>query len=209
MPALGSAFCRKADEALDVIRALESLRVVSAPHGVAVRELTPTRLEYSYEAAFLRVFSQWEVLLEEATIRYMCGYSSDNYVPNRPSTTAKQPNIPVARTSLLGSRPFALWHDPIENADRIAKWVDSCPVEMVMRSASPWLSSIGYVRHRIAHDTRDARVKFESASLELSGRRYRRGSVGRFLRHAERESSDRQIDRLVQALKSLALQVAP
>jgi hypothetical protein len=63
MPALGSAFCRKADEALDVIRALESLRVVSAPHGVAVRELTPTRLEYSYEAAFLRVFSQWEVLI--------------------------------------------------------------------------------------------------------------------------------------------------
>jgi len=162
-----------------------------------------------YEAAFLRVFTQWEVLMEESSVRYMCGYSYGTYQPTYPGSTLKRPNIPAARHSLLNGKPYALWHDATRNADRVAKWVALCPVETVARSATTWLDPVSAIRHRIAHNSDDARQKFYAATLTLSGRRFTAGSVGRYLRASDPASSGRRLDDLVLRLKGLALQVAP
>lgn len=209
MPPLGTAFCEAADKALVVIQGLEILKGSVAAGSSAHLTLSPTRLEYTYEAAFLRIFTQWEVLLEEAAIRYMCGYTLVQFQPTFPAGVTKQKDIIQARGLLLGGRPFALWHKATKNADRVAKWVDLCPVETVMRSSATWLDSVSSIRHRIAHSSDDARQKFDSATLALAGRRFRGGSPGRFLRGIDVATGGRRIDRLISQLKNLALQVAP
>jgi hypothetical protein len=209
MPPIASAFCGSADRAMQILQALESLRL-SSPMGSLTRTtLIPPRMEFAYEAAFLRIFTQWESLLEEATLRYMCGYTYAGYAPTFPSTASKQPDLATARVSLFGSGAFLLWHNPSKNASRLAGWVTNCPVEVVMRSTTSWLETVSAVRHRIAHDSADSRQKFDAATIALAGRRFRGASVGRFLRGGDPFASTRRIHQFVSAFKGLALQIAP
>lgn len=208
MPALASAFTVSASRSSSVIAALESLRSISAVGSPARRTLTPERLEVAYEAAFLRVFTQWEVFLEECTIRYMCGYSHVAYTPTYPASGGKKRTLTEARADLLNNRPFALWHDTQRNADRVAKWLTNSPVEQVMRTSSAVLDPMSAVRHRIAHASDDAKQKFDAAALALAGQRFGGGSVGRFLRGKNPGQPQTRYVDLVAILSALARQIA-
>lgn len=209
MPPIGSAFGDTVDRTAQILQGLETLRD-SAPNGSPTkRTLTPTRLEFAYEAGFLRVFTQWESLLEESTLRYMCGYTYLGYIPAFPPLSGKQPNLTVARSVLFGSNHYLLWHNATKNANRVAGRLMGCPIENVMRSSLAWLEPVSHVRHRIAHDTQDSRAKFDLATLHLAGRRLHGGSVGRFLRGTDPTGASRRFNQITGTLKRLAIQVAP
>ena len=209
MPPIGTAFCDSVDRAVHILQGLEALRV-SSPTGSLVRTtLMPMQMEYAYEAAFLRIFTQWESLLEEATLRYMCGYTFAGYTPAFPAGVSKQPDLSTARVNLFGARDYLLWHNAKVNAKRVAGFVALCPVEAVMSSAIGWLDPVSAIRHRIAHDSLDSRRKFDLATTTLAGRRFPGSSVGRFLRGRNPLVTARRVQQLSSNFKGLALQIAP
>lgn len=77
-----------------------------------------------------------------------------------------------ARSSLLSGRPGALWHDSATNCRRVGKWLVGYPVETTIRSACAWLDDLADIRHRIAHDSEDARHKFDAGAIALTGHRF-------------------------------------
>jgi hypothetical protein len=209
MPPLGTGYAEVADGSLAAAAAVEMARLAVPADSVARKALNSTRMHYVYEAAFLKTFAAWETLLEEATLRYMCGYSAVLYPnPAFPANITRATSLAQARQRLFGNYPFLLWHDPTRNANRVSGWVQGCPVEVVATTAQQWLEWVAAVRHRIAHRSDDARHKFDNATMGLAGVRIPGASAGRFLR-SEAPSGRRWIVELTGGMKGLAIQVAP
>lgn len=208
MPSLGSAYTVLADRAVATATAIEIVKS-SLPTGtVPHRELSVFRIELAYEAVFLRVFTGWEDLLEESSVRFACGYYVPWYVPTFPAGGSPAANLADARAKILDGRPYALWHDPRRNARRVGRWVSTCPVEQMMVATQQWLEWVAAIRHRIAHRSNDSKVKFDLATMALSGRRVAGGSAGRFLR-SWAPSGRRWLTTFSDDLKGLAGQIAP
>ena len=208
MPMFGSAFADDADTSLGVATAIEIARAESAVGSTTRRELTPRRIDVTYEAAFLRVFAEWEVFLEEVTVRYMCGYHCSLYNPTPVPGGRIYPTLSSAGSALRGRRQFLLWHNVQRNVDLVKRFLQLSPIEVVSNSSIAWLTDVALVRHRIAHRTEDSRAEFDSATRRLAGRRISGSSAGRFLRSSA-PSGNRWIDELTLGLKGLAQQIAP
>ena len=211
MPALGSEFRRQVDSAILIAKAGELARDALPARSAARGELRPSRLEAIYEMAYLRIFVMWEVFLEETLIRMMCLQRSPlcTPVPQVPGT--RFPSLAAARAALYGGQRYLLWHDPGRVVARSRAWLHLGPHELVIASQSANLEWMASVRHRIAHGSDDARSKFDFASMQLAGRRYRGASAGRLLRDADPNSvaEERWLTILGRALGDLALQIAP
>jgi hypothetical protein len=70
---------------------------------------------------------------------------------------------------------------------------------------------IASLRHRVAHGSHDARVRFDAATMLLAGRRVRGANPGRFLRSFNSSSvpSERWLVTVASELIALAHQIAP
>jgi hypothetical protein len=209
MPSLATNFGYIADRTVAFTAALEYVRRSSNLGSLGRAELTPARLELAYEIAFLRIFAEWETLLEEVTVRHMCGYTSSMYAPTFPPGIAVATTINAARITLLGGNRFVLWHDTGRNLRRVGRLLVGCPVETVTLSARTWLDDISAIRHRVAHRSDDARINFDSATLHLAAQRFRGSSAGNFLRSQDPSTGDRRIAVVVTRFKRLAAQLAP
>lgn len=208
MPSLGTAFAARVDAAIGTAAAVEIARTSAAPGSRAHTALSLVRVEFVYEASFLRVFAEWETLLEECSLRFMCGYRTPWYTSSFPTAVGPAPSLQKARQRLFAGRAYLLWHDPSANAARIRRWVAACPVESVSVTAQQWLEWLAYIRHRVAHRSEDAHRKFDIATMGLAGRRVPGGSVGRFLR-MNGPSGQRWLVELSRGLTGLGYQLAP
>lgn len=208
MPALGSVFTTNSRASLDLATAVEFAKAHAPRGSPSAMQLTDTRIQVVYEAAYLRVFVQWETLLEEATLRYMCGYVSPLYVPIFPAGQVRSTSLADAAIALFRGAPFVLWHDPQRNVARVAQKLDASPVETVSNTAQAWLESAANVRHRIAHGSADAKRKFDQATMNLAGRRFPGASPGRFLR-SRAGNGRRWLEEITLGLQGLAAQIAP
>ncbi len=206
MPPLATKFGAYADRMVAICEAIEITRAQSLPGTVARAQLTSDRLAYLYEAAYLRIFSSWETLLEECCVRYMIGYEAPLYTPT--VSISGLSTIADSRAQLYGSRDYVLWHNPRTVRSRAAEYMVNSPIETVATSSLQTLESMAAIRHRIAHDSHDARQKFDAATMGLAGRRYRGGRPGRFLRASDGVPT-RWLPVLARRLKGLALQIAP
>lgn len=206
MPALASTYCSEVDRALRLASAFEVARATSPVTSTAYQELTIARLERAYELAFLRMYAQWEVFLEEVTARYLLGYVSTTYTPTL--LIDKPKNLDAARRQLAGGRDYCLWHNPDTVTRRVNTRLQACPVATVVASSRTQLEAMAAVRHRVAHHSYDARDKFDTATMRLSGVRVPGARAGRFLRR-EVTTSARWIESLGTQLKGLAQQIAP
>jgi hypothetical protein len=180
MPALSSAFSRKAAE-LEALteageRALVSARPPSPLHG----HFTTRTLDALYEAAYMRLFVAWEVLLEEVFIRMLCRYESPVYVPVL--TGPRCGSLADARVRMLSGRSFILWWNPTVVAARARAHLTDSPHERVLLSNLSRLQAFAAIRHRLTHGSEDARQQFSDATMLLTGRRYRGASPALFLR---------------------------
>ena len=206
MPPLGTRFCSYVDGMLTVCTSIEVIREASQAGSLVRRELTYRRLGHIYEAAYLRIFSRWETFLEEACLRYMVHYHSPIYTPV--VLVGGINTLSDARAALYGGGSYLLWHDPARVAARAAAHLSGCPIETVTNASIQSLNWMAAVRHRVAHDSDDARSKFDAATMSLAGQRYPGGRPGLFLRSTD-SAHQRWLPLLAIRLKNLALQIAP
>ncbi len=139
-------------------------------------------VELAYELAFVRIFTKWEVVLEQIFLRLMCGFSSNTGQVNLHNGKAYSSTIGRAESDLLNGRSYLLWHNPEHVINRASNTFINSNYEKVLASAENRLKHFAAIRHRVAHAQRDAAAKFDAATMTLSGKRYRASRPGRFLR---------------------------
>jgi len=176
MPPYTAAFQRGVTYALGLARAGEA-----AAHSSARSEWQTTRVEYLYELSFLRIFVEWEIFLEQTFLRYLCGYQS-THGTFAPTAGRHCVSLAHAERLIFRQRGFALWHDPAAVVNRSLQHLISCPHEVIVQSNSARLLHFAAIRHRVVHGQVDAKLKFDNATMTISGRRYHASRPGRFLR---------------------------
>src|SRR5712692_4511628 len=149
MPPFAGWFQQRVTEALALAQAGDLAG--ASPIGTAVRlEWHVARVELLYELAYLRMFIEWESMLEQTFFRYLCGYVSPRGVfpPVGPNF---QRTLPLAEATVLGTNTHLLWHNPDAVIARARRFLVSCPHESVIASNRARLVDLAAVRHRIAH----------------------------------------------------------
>lgn len=202
-------FKSKIDNAIELVRAVELARLESQARVPKSSRLYPTRIELVYELAYLKMFYHWESVQEEVFIRYLCGYAV------RSGNIALVPgmnyysNLAAAQIAALNGKDFLLWHNPNTVVNRSARYFVSSPMATVIFSNMNRLEHLSAIRHRIVHAQSDARLKFDTATMTLTGRRYRGSRVGLFLRDLDVHSNPpkRWLERLGDELVGLVSQI--
>jgi len=183
-PALDVAFGERVDETLRSVAATETLWLTAPPASDIRTRLKVSQLEALYEAAYLRIFSAWEAFLEDVLTRLMAGYRTSSHSPMPPHGKALEKSVKLAQVSLYRGRAYLLWHDPRAVADRAGRHVVSSPLEAVIRSEQSRLEIFASIRHKIAHDSDDAKRRFRIAAVALCGNTFS-GRPGKLLRGAD------------------------
>jgi hypothetical protein len=209
MPALASDFSARARSIAALTQAGEAVRLSARPGSALSGQFTLKTLEALYEAAFIRLFADWEVFLEETFLRMLCGCASTVWVPVL--VNARCRTLAEARGRMLGTRSFALWWNPAAITTRARAHLTGSPHELVIGSNLNRLDAFANVRHRLTHRSDQVRQLFDGATLRLAGRRYRAGSVGQFLRDVDMTTAPphRWLFTIMTELELLALQIAP
>jgi hypothetical protein len=211
MPPLATRFGAEVDRALELAEAGEVARVNLPKQSTALREWRVPRLEALYEMAYLRIFVGWEVFLEEAFLRMMCGYQSSVYAPVFASGQGRCVTLNDAQRDLYAGQDFLLWHNPGTVRRRAMNWLQLSPHETVIDSNFSRIEWLAYVRHRVAHGSTHAKGQLDTATINLAGRRYPGASAGKFLRDWDGGSSPpiRWLQSIGAEFKSLASQISP
>lgn len=169
---LGPALKRfKADcsSTLAWLGATEALWMTAPPTTDVRRQLKTPQMEALYEAAYLRVFTAWEVFQEETTVRMMAGAVTPSYRPVPAQGHGLHRTQVSARQALYGNRDYLLWHNPSQVRTRVAKFIAGSPLEAELLAKQGWLENVSHIRHRVAHASDDASKKFQQASHSLTG----------------------------------------
>jgi hypothetical protein len=186
MPKLDHVFADQADASRAIARAGEITRASSLPGSPPYVQWPISRIEAVYELAFLRIFIAWEMFLEASFYRRLCGYvvqlPTIAGAPAESLLAAPYPTIKKAESAVLGNQFYIAWYNVDTVLKRCQSHVANGRHESVFASNYADLKSLGYIRHRIAHGTDDAKKKFDSATNHLTGSTYPGSRPGRFLR---------------------------
>ena len=151
--------------------------------------------------------------LEAIFYRSLCGYASAAG-QEQLIRGAYFSNLAAAEGDVLGGNVFALWHKPQRVIDRCKKYIKSgagcpCVQEVTLTSNLSRLEHLVSMRHRIVHDQKDAKNKFDAATLHIAGRIYRASRPGKFLRDYDRTKTppQRWLEVAVTELSSLMAQM--
>jgi len=211
MPRYDQHLASHAQLATDIVKAGEIVHST----GIASlrREWKIIRLEFLYELAYLRVFSAWESCLESVFYRSLCGYAGQSGQETLVAGT-HYPTLAAAEAAVLGTQQYKLWHNPAQVVQRcqgfIRSGVPGCPglQESVISSHSARLIDLAAIRHRIVHEQKDAKNKFDAATLTFVGRTYSASRPGKFLRDWDNSPVPRRwLDVLADELVGLASQI--
>lgn len=212
MPALAGRFRAVYDAGAKLVAGAEAAKASALADASVRRWLHPRRLEILYEVSYLRLFTAWEDFLEQTFLRYLCGYENSN--GRVALVTGRQycQNLIDARATVYGQNDYILWHNPRKYViQRSAHFFSYGPHEAVASSALAPLERMANIRHRIAHDTDDSRVKFDAATMAFCGKRYPGGRPGRFLRDVDHSGAtpQRYLKTIAEELMAYAGQICP
>jgi hypothetical protein len=182
VPPLDDLLRKHVDAAVAIAHAGEVVRQALTPGSKELRELHIPRLELLYELAYLRVFIEWEIFLEEVFKRLLCGYTTKSGAASLAIGRKYASSLASAEVEMLRGQNFILWHDPVKVAARAAFFFRTSSLQSVVGSNTARLTSFAAIRHRIVHGQADARRKFDVASMLIGIRRYRGSRAGLFLR---------------------------
>jgi hypothetical protein len=211
MPPLVVAFRDLVDEALALSEAGEVAKAHALSASPIKKALTTRRLEALYEMAFLRAFVAWEVFLEAAFARYLCGYVSAHGSLPLAAGQSYVSTLADAEALILHGSAYSLWHNPTKVIRRCQRFFAAgSNFEAVVSSSIARIQEMANIRHRIAHGQKDAISKFHAATLFFVGKQYPAASPGRFLRDLVpgRNPPERWIGELSKELVALASQSA-
>jgi len=182
LPDITDRFAKATSQSLGVAAATEALWLTAPPTSAIRQQLKVPQLEALYESVYLRIFSAWENALEELVVYFMAGYESQSYKPIA-ANGKLFPTLKSARAALYGSRDFLLWHNPKQVAERVESVLTGCPVESVVQSSRLEIDRYAAIRHRVAHDSADAKEKFVAAAKAIT--KSSPASAGKMLRTAD------------------------
>ncbi|MBX5047040.1 hypothetical protein [Rhizobium lentis] len=207
LPRFDLAFNAESLSALALVDRLEVAMVGAGrndPKRIRLQDV-----ELAYELAFVRLFTSWEVTLEQIFLRLMCGFNSGMGQAILCNGLAYSPTIGQAETLLLNGRQYLLWHNPDHVINRAAGMFLNSHYEQVLASAQQRLKHFAAVRHRVAHAQKDAAAKFDNATMALAGKRYRASRPGRFLRDRVANSNppEQWLSMIASELESLVVQL--
>ena len=210
MPRLEADFRRRVSEATRLAEIGEIARAEARAGSQTSKNLHHKRIELLYEMAFLRTFVWWKSFIEQTFIRYLSGYTSKVGMAAALGGVSYSPTVAHAEATILGSRDYALWHNPSAVVKRSQKFFSSSPIETVLMSNMARLEALASIRHRIAHSNNDVRHKFDVATMALAGKRYRGGRAGAFLRDFDINVTPpvRWLNQLGTELQTLGAQIA-
>lgn len=199
----------RVDDALMLI-STANLLYLEARSRRRLTAISSQQLEQIYELAYLRVFIEWEVFLEESFFRYVAGYANS---AGRQTTLSGryERSYQLAEHAVLGGNRYLLWHSPTKVVARAQGFFVGGLHESVLLSNATRLQAFADVRHRIVHNHADSRAKFELASMNIAGRRYRGGRPGTLLRDSDPASTVRRTWATVvlEEIFEMAKQIAP
>jgi hypothetical protein len=209
MPRLDLVLIKDGKAAIELARAGEIVRSTSIAGTPAWNEWPVSRLEALYELAFLRVFIQWEMFLEETFYRYLCGYASRYGQATLAGAASYYRTISAAEVSVLAGQPYIAWYNVATVEKRCKKHIKNGLHEKVFASSLARLRDFSAVRHRIAHGQKDAKAKFDAATMSLAKRVYPASRPGRFLRDwdSSRSPPVRWLESIVTDFGNLAGQI--
>jgi len=209
MPPLDATLRAHADAAVAIARAGENARLALPVGSTAWRELHIPRIELLYELAYLRVFVEWELFLEQVLVRLLCGYRTAAGAPLLKPGSAFVKTLAAAEASLLGNRQYLLWHDPAKALARAGTRLSNSSFQTVVGSNTARLEHFAAIRHRIAHGQEDARAKLDAATMQLTARRYPGSRAGKFLRDWDSTVTPRVrwLESIANELSGLAAQI--
>jgi hypothetical protein len=212
MPALATQFVAAAGTAAELAAAGERIRLEANAGSPTRKELRPARIQLLYEMAYLRLFAEWESMLEETFIRLMCGYESNGYLPTIVGEREPFRYPSEARAALYGTRDYLLWHNPATVLQRCQQWFLGGVHSEVIGSQAARLGWFAAVRHRIAHGSTHVKEQMDLATVQLAGRRYPGAASGCFLRDWMQPNPFVQepwLSVITGELQALARQLAP
>jgi hypothetical protein len=205
VPRFAQAFETSCEETLRIVADTETLWVAAPPTSVIRKQLKARQIEALYEACYLRIFAAWENFLEASTIYFMAGKGTPGYRPIPASGEVLYRTQRAARAALYGNSHYLLWHGADKVSLRVSKWLNACPVELVVNTNRTNLEDFAAIRHSIAHASEDSKSSFRDASLRLTGVDLR--NAGHLLRadnHADPLNRPRWIRVIVDELEDLA-----
>lgn len=211
MPHLGSKCVGRFNEILKIAATTEGLWLAAPPASEVKKQLKVPQLEALYEATYLRIFASFESFIEDSLAHYMSGYGTTSYTPVAAAGKRLHATVNNALGSLYGTRAYLLWHDMSRDIERSQVNLVSCPVEIALVAKQPELEDYAAIRHHIAHNSRDSRVKFEAAALRLTGSTHG-GKPGRLLRSEDISdplNTPKWIRKIVDDMAQTALQICP
>ena len=182
MPPFAVEVRRRVSESLALAKAANVTLTESHRYASLRSHWHVTRVEILYEIAYLRLFVQWELYLEAALVRYLCGYRTAAGVAASVTGAKLFSSIAAAEQALLAGKTYLLWHNPKGVVARARKYLLNSMYEQVLASNEARLMHFADLRHRITHGQKNARMKFDIATMAIAGRRYRGARPGRFLR---------------------------
>ena len=206
MPPLQGRFSSEVDLSLQLADMGERIRD-RCPE--VARDFGRTKVEAFYELAFLRIFMLWEDFLEQSFLRYLCGFASRTGPPALIGPKFRR--IEDAEKSVLSNRPYVSWASPSAVSKRSQAYMSKGLHEQIFNSNLARLEAFAFVRHRIAHSSKHSSNQFNAASMTLAGRRYPKGSPGKFLRDkaVSQPFPERWLHHIAEELKALAIQICP
>ena len=122
--------------------------------------ISPKRRDMLIELAFFRTFSAWESFLEESFILYMLGQQPPR--GRRISRYGFPPNEDAAYEWVADGRSYANWTVEHVKARSKRLFKDGHPFHAPLSSHSHLLQQVKTIRNSIAHESEDARQKFEA-----------------------------------------------
>src|SRR5690242_8034031 len=103
MPRLAASFQQRIADALELARAGDWAAVSLLDRRLRDEWYT-SRVELLYELAYLRMFIEWEQFLEQTFLRYLCGYTSANWIVSPAAGNSFYVTLLAAEKAVLRGR---------------------------------------------------------------------------------------------------------
>lgn len=171
------AFSRTLDEARRL--AIDAQKWAIAKKPGARPQITAQRRDLFIEVAFLRAFTGWEVFLEDTFLLYLVGHKAPR--ATRPVRCGFPADRAAASEWCTDGKDYTKWNvsDVQRRADR---WLrGGNPYTPVFQGQQTNMNKLVTIRNAIAHDSSNAKGRFETLVRDELGALPPRTSVGSFL----------------------------
>ncbi len=149
------------------------------PTPGARTQITPQRRDTLTEMAFLRAFTSWEVFLEQTFLLYLLGHRPPKGAA--PRRYGFPPTPAAAVEWCLEGRQYAKWN-AADVRRRANQWFkDGKPFTPILQARQYHLDQFVAIRNAIAHESSEAKAKFEALVRNELGALPPGTTVGNFL----------------------------